>query len=401
MNDSILLAAAPDTAICFREVTKDFSIFDDPKHRLAEALGFSKTGGRSFRALDGVSFDVRKGETLGIIGRNGAGKSTLLQILCGTLQPTSGSVEIRGRFAALLELGAGFNPDFTGRENVYLNASLLGLSKEEIDARFDDIRAFADIGEFFDRPVKTYSSGMYVRLAFSVAVHTEPDVLIIDEALSVGDIRFQMKCLARIEHLRAGGATILFVSHSLEQVKRFCQTAVWLEGGRVKLRGDASFVADRFRDSELGAEFPLATQNGERVQESIPARIQSVSVSRDYMEPFQDLSVEVRYSIRDAAVDGLLVGVAIKTLDDMHVFGPNTHLERIVIPQSQGDHRVEYRIPALPLLSGTYRIDVGIFTDKGLVCLDYIAGAGTVIVSAPYFSEGLVYIEHEWRVHGD
>jgi len=401
MNDSILLATAPNPAIRFHDVTKDFSVFDDPKHRLAEALGFSKSGGRTFRALDSVSFDVGKGETLGIIGRNGAGKSTLLQILCGTLQPTSGSVEIRGRFAALLELGAGFNPDFTGRENVYLNASLLGLSKDEIDSRFDDIRAFADIGDFFDRPVKTYSSGMYVRLAFSVAVHTEPDVLIIDEALSVGDIRFQMKCLARIERLRADGATILFVSHSLEQVKRFCQTAVWLEGGRVKLRGDASFVADRFRDSELGAEFPLATTDGERAQESTPAHIQSVSVSRDYMEPFQDLSVEVRYSVRDAAVEGLLVGVAIKTLDDMHVFGPNTHLERIIIPQAQGDHRIEYRIPALPLLSGTYRIDVGIFTDKGLVCLDYIAGAGTVIVSAPYFSEGLVYIEHEWRVHGD
>lgn len=401
MNDSILLAAVPDPAIRFQNVTKDFSVFDDPKHRLAEALGFSKSGGRAFRALDGVSFDVRKGETLGIIGRNGAGKSTLLQILCGTLQPTRGSVEIRGRFAALLELGAGFNPDFTGRENVYLNASLLGLSKDEIDARFDDIRAFADIGDFFDRPVKTYSSGMYVRLAFSVAVHTEPDVLIIDEALSVGDIRFQMKCLARIERLRSDGATILFVSHSLEQVKRFCQTAVWLEGGRVKLRGDASFVADRFRDSELGTEYPLASTEGERAQDSIPAHIRSVSVSRDYMEPFQDLSVEVRYSVRDAAVEGLLVGVAIKTLDDMHVFGPNTHLERVIIPQAQGDHRIEYRIPALPLLSGTYRIDVGIFTDKGLVCLDYIAGAGTVIVSAPYFSEGLVYIEHEWRVHGD
>lgn len=402
MNDSILLTAQPDPAIRFREVTKDFSVFDDPRQRLAQALGFSSNIGRSFRALDGVSFEVRKGETVGIIGRNGAGKSTLLQTLCGTLKPTSGSVEIRGRFAALLELGAGFNPDFTGRENVYLNASLLGLSKEEIDARFDDIRAFADIGDFFDRPVKTYSSGMYVRLAFSVAVHTEPDVLIIDEALSVGDIRFQMKCLARIECLRERGATILFVSHSLEQVKRFCQTAIWLEAGRVKLRGEASFVADRFRDNELCSDQSVEEKRGPRLDtDTVPAHIQSVAVSREYMEPFQDLSVEVRYSVRDTAIEGLLIGVAIKTLDDMHVFGPNTHLERIVIPQTEGDHCLEYRIPALPLLNGTYKIDVGIFTDKGLVCLDYIAGAGVVTVSAPYFSEGLIYIPHEWRVHGD
>ena len=401
MNESSLSSASPAPAIRFHEVSKEFSIFDDPRQRLKEALGFSKAGGRPFRALDCISFEVRKGETLGIIGRNGAGKSTLLQILCGTLQPTSGHVEIRGRFAALLELGAGFNPDFTGRENVYLNASLLGLSEAEIDARFDDIRAFADIGDFFDRPVKTYSSGMYVRLAFSVAVHTEPDVLIIDEALSVGDIRFQMKCLARIEQLRAGGATILFVSHSLEQVKRFCQTAVWLESGRVKLRGEASFVADRFRDSELGTDVaPDATSRAD-VGDAVPAHIRSVSVSRGYMEPFQDLSVTVVYSVRDRAIDGLLIGVAIKTLDDMHLFGPNTHLERVEIPQTQGEHCIEYRIPSLPLLSGTYRIDVGMFTDKGLVCIDYVAGAGTVVVAAPYFSEGLVYIEHEWRVHGN
>jgi len=299
----------------------------------------------------------------------------------------------------LLELGAGFNPDFTGRENVYLNASLLGLSKAEIDQRFDAIRDFADIGDFFDRPVKTYSSGMYVRLAFSVAVHTEPDVLIIDEALSVGDIRFQMKCLARIERLRESGATILFVSHSLEQIKRFCQTAVWLEGGKVKLRGEASFVADRFRDSELGTTPVVQATSEPRATDAVPAHIKSVTVSREYMEPFQDLSVDVRYTVRDDAVEGLLIGVAIKTLDDMHVFGPNTHLEQIVIPQIGGDHHIEYRIQSLPLLSGTYRIDVGIFTDKGLVCLDYLAGAGQVIVSAPYFSEGLVYIEHEWRVH--
>jgi lipopolysaccharide transport system ATP-binding protein len=357
---------------------------------------------RTFRALDGVNLVVPRGETVGIIGRNGAGKSTLLQILCGTVRPTSGTVAIHGRFAALLELGAGFNPDFSGRDNVYLSASLLGLSRKEVDDKLESIIAFADIGDFFDRPVKTYSSGMYVRLAFSVAIHTEPDVLIIDEALSVGDIRFQMKCLARIEQIRARGATILFVSHSLEQVKRFCQTALWLEGGKVKLHGEASFVADRFRDYELGREqaSEAATESCRTPRpDSIPAHLETVALSTDMLAPFEPLSVDISYTVVDEAVQGLLLGVAIKGMDGLHIFGPNTYLERVQIPTSRGSHRVTYHIPSMTLLTGTYRIDVGLFTDKGLVCLDYLSEASVFTVAAPYFSEGVVYIPHEWKVH--
>lgn len=340
---------------------------------------------------------------MGIIGRNGAGKSTLLQVLCGTVTPTAGTVSIKGRFAALLELGAGFNPDFTGRENVYMNASLLGLSRTEIDDRLDSIRAFADIGDFFERPVKTYSSGMYVRLAFSVAIHTEPDVLIVDEALSVGDIRFQMKCLARIEALRARGATILFVSHSMEQIKRFCQTAIWMEGGRVKLHGEASFVADRFRDHEIGRDNE-ASQEAVQIgasKEEMPAFIETVSLSRDFMAPFEPVTVDISYRIRDDSIHGFLIGVAIKGLDGQHIFGPNTYLERVEIPSKEGSHRVSYHIPSMPLLTGTYRVDVGLFTDKGMICLDYLSEAASLTLAAPYFSEGLVYIPHEWIVHVD
>lgn len=391
-----------ELAISVQDVVKDYPVYGSPRDRLASLIRPSREAKvRRFRALDGISFDVPRGETMGIIGRNGAGKSTLLQILCGTVNASSGSVSINGRFAALLELGAGFNPDFNGRENVYLNASLLGLSREEIDSRLDDIRAFADIGDFFDRPVKTYSSGMYVRLAFAVAIHTEPDVLIIDEALSVGDIRFQMKCLARIEVLRARGATILFVSHSLEQVKRFCQTAVWLEAGKVKLRGDAAFVADRFRDHELGLSEPADVVPREQLTHntSAPAFLETVSASTDFMSPFEPLSVDVTYQVRDESINGLLVGVAIKGLDGLHIFGPNTHLERVHIPTDRGSHRLTYHIPSMPLLSGTYQIDVGLFTDKGLVCLDYLGDVARVTVAAPYFSEGVVYIPHEWKIH--
>lgn len=399
------LPLADDTAIKISQVVKDYAIYRSPRERLVSLIKPNPAGdgGKFFRALDGISLTVRRGETMGIIGRNGAGKSTLLQVLCGTVTPTAGAVRINGRFAALLELGAGFNPDFTGRENVYMNASLLGLSRAEIDGRLDSIRAFADIGDFFERPVKTYSSGMYVRLAFSVAIHTEPDVLIVDEALSVGDIRFQMKCLARIEALRARGATILFVSHSMEQIKRFCQTAIWMEGGRVKLHGEASFVADRFRDHEIGHDAetqPDAPQAGTS-QRDVPAFIETVSLSQDFMAPFEPVTVDISYCIRDESIHGFLLGVAIKGLDGQHIFGPNTHLERVEIPSKKGSHRVSYHIPSMPLLTGTYRIDVGLFTNKGMVCLDYLSEAARLTVAAPYFSEGLVYIPHEWIVHAD
>jgi len=399
------LPLADDTAIEISQVVKDYAIYRSPRERLVSLIKPNPAGdgGKVFRALDGISLTVRRGETMGIIGRNGAGKSTLLQVLCGTVTPTAGAVRINGRFAALLELGAGFNPDFTGRENVYMNASLLGLSRAEIDDRLDSIRAFADIGDFFERTVKTYSSGMYVRLAFSVAIHTEPDVLIVDEALSVGDIRFQMKCLARIEALRARGATILFVSHSMEQIKRFCQTAIWMEGGRVKLHGEASFVADRFRDHEIGrdSEALLDAAHTGVPQGDVPAFIETVSLSRDFMAPFEPVTVDISYCIRDESIQGFLLGVAIKGLDGQHIFGPNTHLERVEIPSKKGSHRVSYHIPSMPLLTGTYRVDVGLFTDKGMVCLDYLSDVAKLTVAAPYFSEGLVYIPHEWIVHVD
>jgi ABC-type polysaccharide/polyol phosphate transport system ATPase subunit len=396
-------SAHPDAAIEVLQVIKDYPVYTSPRERLLSLLKPSgDRARRTFRALDGVNLVVPRGETVGIIGRNGAGKSTLLQILCGTVQPTSGSVSIRGRFAALLELGAGFNPDFSGRDNVYLSASLLGLGRKEVDDKLAAIIAFADIGDFFDRPVKTYSSGMYVRLAFSVAIHTEPDVLIIDEALSVGDIRFQMKCLARIEQIRARGATILFVSHSLEQVKRFCQTALWLEGGKVKLHGEASFVADRFRDHELGREQvaeAATTVHKAPPADRLPAHLETVALSTDMLAPFEPLSVDISYTVVDETIHGLLLGVAIKGMDGLHIFGPNTYLERVEIPTSRGSHRVTYHIPSMTLLTGSYRVDVGLFTDKGLVCLDYLSEASIFTVAAPYFSEGVVYIPHEWKVH--
>ncbi len=199
-----------------------------------------------FWALRDVSFDVHRGETVGIVGRNGSGKSTLLQIICGTLTPTLGQVSVHGRVAALLELGSGFNPEFTGRENAYLNATVLGLSREEIDARFEDIVAFADIGEFIEQPVKTYSSGMYIRLAFAVAINVTPDILVVDEALSVGDELFQRKCFSRIEAIRENGATILFVSHAANAVVELCDRAILVDAGEMLAQGQPKKIINDY-----------------------------------------------------------------------------------------------------------------------------------------------------------
>lgn len=227
--------AGMSPAIRLRGVCKSFSLDPRPHRRLLSLLfpGLRRDHGESFQALHGIDLEIARGETVGILGRNGSGKSTLLQIICGTLQAESGAIEVNGRVSALLELGAGFNPEFTGRENVHLGASLNGMSAREVEAKLPEIIAFAEIGEFIDRPVKTYSSGMYVRLAFAVAISADPDILIVDEALSVGDEAFQRKCFARIDRMREAGTTVLFVSHSASAVTDLCDRAVLLDHGEL------------------------------------------------------------------------------------------------------------------------------------------------------------------------
>lgn len=245
-----------EPAVRVRDVSKHYLMFDRPEDRLKQMIvpRLQRLAGRpprcfhrDFAALKSVTFDVQRGETVGIIGRNGSGKSTLLQIICGTLQPTSGMVEVNGRIAALLELGAGFNPEFTGRDNVFLNAAILGLGTAEIEARFDDIARFADIGSFIDQPVKTYSSGMYVRLAFATAINVDPDILVVDEALAVGDEAFQRKCYARIENIKEKGGTILFVSHGAQTIVQLCDRAILIDRGEVLLDGRPKMVVGQYQ----------------------------------------------------------------------------------------------------------------------------------------------------------
>ncbi|MBU1979571.1 MAG: ABC transporter ATP-binding protein, partial [Gammaproteobacteria bacterium] len=229
-----------DIAISVSNLNKTYRLFGHPGDRIKQALTFGlKRYHQEFTALQGISFDIKKGETVGIIGRNGSGKSTLLQLLCGILKPTSGTVQVNGRVSALLELGAGFNPEFTGRENVYFQGAVLGFTEAQMDERLDDIAAFADIGEFIDQPVRIYSSGMFVRLAFATAIAVEPDILIIDEALSVGDMAFQAKCLRKISALQSNGVTILLVTHNTDQVTSHCNRGLLMDRGRLNLDSSA------------------------------------------------------------------------------------------------------------------------------------------------------------------
>ena len=237
----------PHPIVEFRGVSKNYPIYSSPSARLKELLCLNRVSfHHDFSALDDVSFEIQRGETFCIIGENGSGKSTLLQIVAGILHPSSGNVVVSGRVAALLELGTGFNQEFTGRQNVYMNAAILGLSRKEIDSKFSQIEEFAEIGEFIDQPVKTYSSGMGVRLAFSVAIHVEPEILLVDEALSVGDIYFRQRCMRKVHEMRDAGVTILFVSHAIAEVKALGDRTMWLNAGRIKDIGNTDAVVTRY-----------------------------------------------------------------------------------------------------------------------------------------------------------
>lgn len=270
-----------DIAIEVNDVSKQFRLFNQPKHRLLQAIFKHKTYYTPFDALKHISFTVKKGETVGIIGRNGSGKSTLLQMICGTLTPTSGQIQVNGRVAALLELGAGFNPEFTGRENVYLNGAIMGLSDADIDARMADILAFAEIGDFIEQPVKTYSSGMYVRLAFAVIAHVDADILIIDEALAVGDALFTQKCMRFLREFKKNG-TILFVSHDSAAVTNLCDRAVWLSHGEMKAYGSAKEVSEAYLADLFGSQ--------NKQQDTVAATVKPVEQWVDQRQAFINCS---------------------------------------------------------------------------------------------------------------
>lgn len=287
-----------DVVIRAEGLTKSYRVFAQSADRLKQAVTFGRRQYyKRFTALDNVSFEIRRGETVGIVGRNGSGKSTLLQLVCGILKPSAGRVEVKGRISALLELGAGFHPDFTGRENVLFYATVLGMPREQIERRLPEIETFADIGEFMDQPVRTYSSGMFVRLAFATAIHTDPDLLVVDEALAVGDAAFQAKCYGRVDALRRQGCTILVVSHDLNAIARLCSRVLLFNHGNLAANGTPAEVLDGYR--RLLAE--SARTRGVHT-ETRGERFDAAEVTPRWASAFQGNAGETRYGDRQAEV---------------------------------------------------------------------------------------------------
>ena len=402
----------PEPIIMLKHVTKAYQLYDRPIDRLKEGLSIThKSYHRTHTVLDDFNLTVLRGESVGFVGRNGAGKSTLLKLITGVLTANSGTIEVKGKVAALLELGAGFNMEYTGRQNIYLNGKMMGYSKEQMDERADSIIEFADIGEFIDQPVRTYSSGMFARLAFAVSINVSPDILIVDEVLSVGDTRFQMKCIDKMKELKDRGTTVLFVSHTLEQIKRFCSRAVWMRDGHIEMEGEASEIIDLY-DSHMRTGMDIETlkalkagvqketgTTGEASQEDKVLTIDSVRLNQTSFHTFDSLEVTIGYTVNTDHVEGFSFGVAIYSEDrKLYVFGPNTYLEKVDVPCTEGHHIVIYRVPRLPLIQGIYSVDVGIFSNGGLVNLDYKNDIKKFVVSNSYFTEGTCYMDHEWQV---
>lgn len=398
-----------ELAISVKNVSKCFDIYDKPHHRLFQFMTRNEqTWARQFWALRDVSFEVSKGETVGIVGRNGAGKSTLLQIITGTLSPTRGDVEVRGRIAALLELGAGFNMEFTGVENVFMNGMLLGMTRAEVEARYDDIVSFSGIGEFVNQPVKTYSSGMFARLAFSVAVHSEPSVLIVDEALSVGDSAFQEKSVTRMKEIRESGTSILFVTHSLPIVRNFCDRAVLLEKGAVRLVGERLKVCDEYQvmvDEEIKrTKQQHVAKGGDAASLAAPPdksiRIVRVALEQDRCAMGADITIKIALEFY-AKIAKYGVGVLIHDGRGNLVSVLNTLRDDIVLTAEVGVVTLVLRDNHFA--PGEYFLTASVSDADAMFAYDRVDHACRLVIVSQYSTrglptvEGFVRCEHDWR----
>jgi lipopolysaccharide transport system ATP-binding protein len=419
--------SSDDIAISAKNLTKAYRVYGHPLHRVMHKLGVPGLRGyRQIEALTDVSFDIRKGEAVGIIGRNGSGKSTLLQIICGILKPSSGSVTVNGRISALLELGAGFHPEFTGRENVFMQGAILGLSRHQMENQFDAIAAFADIGEFLDQPVKIYSSGMFVRLAFAVAISINPEILVVDEALAVGDAKFQARSFRRMREMRDNGGTLLFVTHSLEQLVRACERGMVLDRGKQRFFGESRKAVNYYMESLFSGNDVASNDESPPSSNLIDDRrsnldLQDVQSSYSPLEHrwgnqaavIQRIELrqgnQVNASIFRAGIPIVLevearftrdipcpvFGIAIKSKEGVLLCGTNSRelnpSEPYVGRKSGEIVRCAFRFEPW-LTSGTYLISLGLVNDHGidLEVLDRRYDVIELVVAPGSAGEGLV-----------
>lgn len=397
----------------------------------------SKREPNTTSVLRDLTMRIPRGASLGVIGRNGSGKSTLLKLITGIYKADKGKISVNGRIAALIELGAGFHPDFSGRENLYLGGVLHGLSKKEIDKKFADIVKFAELEDVIDDPVRTYSSGMFMRLGFSLAVHTDPDVLIVDEVLAVGDARFVAKCKDKINDLRREGKTLILVTHDLDAVRRWCDEALWLHDGEVKDRGDPLRVIDHYLQFiEKGEELELLEANknesiaaatsidghglasldeeqsstsaysiekqrwGSREIELTGIRMMSSGTEKLLLHPEDPVTIEIGYRANDsegAQRSGAVVfGIGIHRADGLSVHGSNTHIERVEVPKLTGEGTIRYTVKRISLLEGRYLLDVAVHREDGYP-FDYHKNAVSFSVRSHFAQVGVFEPEHSWE----
>lgn len=399
-------------------VQKRFKIYYDKGNSFKEKLLFWKRNRHEIRyVLNGVSLKIKQGETVGLIGRNGCGKSTLLKLISGIYYPNAGKITINGRVSSLLELGAGFHPDMTGRENIYINASIFGLTKKEIDERLNDIINFSELQKFIDVPVRTYSSGMYMRLAFSVAINVDADVLLIDEILAVGDANFQKKCFAKLEDLKNQGVTIVIVTHDIDKITSFCDRAIWIKDGQISYDGDPKIAAQKYLDymDELDKKRLLDAVDKANLRDMINddelrvpdhfgdggAKILSCTLlnasgkkSKVYKSG-DKMDIHIRYQV-DPSLKGYILGMGFIKMDGVVAYGTNTSLDGYKIQNTKEEGEIIFHIDKLNLMPGNYGVNVSVVDNK-FNPLDFYNKYTVIKVEKRDNSVGEMILDHRWE----
>lgn len=401
------LDAPADSAYALRvhDVTKTFRVYHEQASSLKQ---FIASGGRNryedFYALRNVTFDVSVGEAVGIIGHNGSGKSTLLKCMAKILRPNGGSIEVTRRMAALLELGAGFHPELSGRDNVYLNAAILGMARKEIAARFDEIVAFSGLEQFIDTPVKTYSSGMYVRLAFAVAINVDPELLLIDEILAVGDVTFQQRCMQKFVDFRENGRTLVLVTHDTGSVRDFCDRAIWLDHGTIRAEGDPAEVIDEYTETMLGAEESVDTEGRRRGDGRLAVtRVELLvdGVPVDQLRAGDDVVVRLHFTAAEQ-IETPVFAITIASLAGAVVTAPSSRNVGLVPTSVSGSGTVDIALDALPLVPQRYVLHTEITGYGRQHVFDHLQNARTFDVVSGDNDEthGLVTLHPTWTISG-